>query len=171
MIYSYTPEWQKKRGMALTLPCFFVGALLLIPTGTPGLFTNILGSLAPVCFLFGLIATDRFLLTSYTYVLERDDLSGEVLFRVTERHGKRLRVVCRIAVHEVYDIKDASGGEDTYKMPKGMTKYSYCPPLSKKERIALLISDGDGECAVFISADERLRGLLLSFSSYGKYER
>lgn len=165
MIYSYTPEWQKKRGIAVAFLCFFAGLILLFPTLGNGNVINIVRSLAPVCVLLGLLVTDRLVLTVYTYSLGRDDRTGEVLFEVTKRHGRRLTVVCRIAVRELRAVRDASGGRKTYKLPSGSVRYFYCPTLMKKERTALLVSDGDDECVVFISSDERLRSLLISFSS------
>lgn len=171
MIYSYTPGWQKKRGASISFLCFFAGLVLLLPTLGDSLPINLVRSLAPVCVLVGLAFTDRLVLTAYTYSLLRDDITGEVLFEVTERHGRRLRTVCRIAACEVYAIKDAGNGKGSYKPPKGTVRYFYCPVMFRKDRLALLVSNGDGECAVFISADERLRALLESFSAEKKNER
>lgn len=171
MIYSYTPDRQKKTGTAVAFLCFFAALILLFPMLGNDTVINIVRSLAPVCVLVGLLVIDRLVLTVYTYALGRDDKTGEVLFEVTKRHGRRLTVVCRIAARDICAVKDASGGEGSYRAPKDTVRYSYCPALPKKERTALLVSDGDGECVVFISADERLRDLLGSFSSEKKDKR
>jgi len=132
----------------------------------------------PVSLLLRLIAAVGALATvwvaaatlgrSYAYRVAPSDRGDASLdFTVTERIGRRTRIVCRIAVCSVEKIltRREIRGEEKHTKDVEHRVFCYTGRFFSREEYCLVVRDDDGESWIRICADERLISLLKSEDS------
>lgn len=112
-----------------------------------------------LCLLLPMIQiVGRHFLLQYLYRVRTLE-DGNVDFEVfTYRGGDRMQLVCRIGLEEITAATPLSA--ENKKPPHGKRRYNYHPDLAPKSGLVLSISNGDGECEILLSPDERLTALL-----------
>lgn len=102
----------------------------------------------------------RYLATRYLYRLVPYE-SGEVDFEVyAYRGGSRMQLVCRVGLDEITATAPLS--DANRRAPRGMRRYNYAPDIRPQSAVVLSITNGDGDCEVLISPDERIFAALQS---------
>lgn len=150
MSYDYTPEVNRKTGLALSFSCFIPSMMLLaIRTDTP-FYRSILFSLSILLFAVGACIFFRFVMTSFTYRIE-SNYAGEdlVIFCTT---GKKSRTVLRVSFDSLAELC-----QSTDKKKKTKTKnYFYCADAFGKGRYFLYLYDNGEMCRVRFCPDETI---------------
>lgn len=147
-MYEYAPMFEKKKEKLLTVGFLLLG-LALYFTGTlipglpmPGLF-QVLGvfALTVMILLFSLCLSRR-----YVYRIE-EKRDGGVDFIITEYYGRRITVVCRVAVESVMTaIPVNTETRKSVASPKAKNRvYNYTGVLFGEDRRYLRIEEA-GEC-------------------------
>ena len=100
-MYRYEPKHKKIVEKRLTFGLFFVGALCFLLSKLPMLlFPALLQIVAFFLITGGILVLGQYLLRDYAYCVEESNQAIPDL-TVTEYYGKRVRVVCRIAISDI----------------------------------------------------------------------
>ena len=168
-MYEYRSNEKK------TFEAIVAALLLLFSTatlGASGFFEPPVSSLLRLLSSVGALATVWVVATtlgrSYAYRVAPSDRGDASLdFTVTERIGKRTRIVCRIAVCSVEKILTRREARTEEKQAKDRERHTFCYTgrFLSREEYFLIVRDDDGESWVRICADERLILLLKSEDS------
>ena len=168
-MYEYRSNERK------TLETITAALLLLFSTatiGASGFFeppvSSLLRLFAAVGFLVAAWVAASTLGRSYVYrVVPSDRANGSLDFTVTERSGKRTRIVCRIAVCNVEQVlsRREARGERRGEQDSERRVFCYTGRFFSREEYRLTVRDADGESLIRICADERLVSLLKSENS------
>ena len=146
----------------------FAGIFLFMPLSIPDSALLWLRTLGIWAFAAAFMIADRFLLTSFSYAIEKD---GDTLdLRISELHFKRIRTVCRVSVFCVAGIEHASK-DHPHAIPRGAKKFNYCSELFPKKYCILKIEDGDEVAFLKISPDDGLISLIIELSGYKKIDK
>ena len=102
-MYSYAPNLKKQKEKLLSGALFALGIAVFLPTLHPKTPLPALFQLVSLLLLTAALSVFiRYLMRDYTYSVEASEKEDGILdFVITERYGKRLSVVCRVAVNEV----------------------------------------------------------------------
>ncbi len=104
-MYKYTPNCEKKMEKLLTVALFLIGLLLFLAVPLfPSLpYPVIYQVLGLASLTGGVMVVSLCLMRSYTYSLEPSGRDGGTTldFIITERYGRRVTVVCRVAASAV----------------------------------------------------------------------
>ncbi len=163
-MYSYLPKSKKKAEKRICALLFGAGLLLYVPTCFPKTPYPVLFQLGTVlCCTAALMFVVRYLVRNYTYSVEPSDLNnGSYDLVVTEQYGKRLRVVCRIAVAQITALTPIT--PENRKAVSAMLRkkrfFTYVSELAPVGLCVLQVCTEDEICYLKINTDERLKQLL-----------
>ena len=159
-MYEHTPQPNKKIPYIAVFFFMIAGILLFMPVDLPFDASLWMRSFGIWAFALAFIFADRYLLTSYTYIIEQTD-SGSIDFLVSELHFRRRRTVCRISLDEIKDIRPDEKGKKS-KLPKKARVFYYLAELPVRQAYILRIENEDGELFIKFSPDARMAELIAS---------
>ena len=163
-MYEYTPKTNKKIPYIIVFFCLVSGIVLFMPSTLSedlSLWLRVIGIWA---FAAAFIVTDRYLFTSYTYIIDQKD-DGSVDFIVSELHFKKHRTVCRIAVGEIAAISRIEKGKKP-ALPKKTRIFNYQAELFSQSYHLLRVENTDGEFFIKFSPDLKIISLISELSCH-----
>jgi hypothetical protein len=165
-MYYYEPEQPKKKERLLF---FVLAAIVAILFGTSSIsgmpYPWILQSVS-VFFLVGaILLLTQCLSVCYTYAIEQREgaLGGTMRELVVTRIvGKRMTVVCRVPVSDIFEIIPINrhNRRDRRALTRGKNHYRYTACLFADNRVLLAIRENDSMAYVQILADKHLVSFL-----------
>ena len=166
-MYEYAPKHDKQFELQLSrclLPIgfmFFAASFL-----NDHLAFELLRMIASLLLLVGSTMVMRFS-RSYVYRVapREDDALGGLDLTVTELHGNRTKVVCRISVTDITKIErvTSENRKAIFKSAKGNRLYRYVDCMGYESAYLLWTVDGEEMVCLLIRADDRLIEILRSF--------
>lgn len=162
-MYEFSPSPNKTPAYALVFICLFAGIFLFMPISLSESAMLWLRTIGIWAFACAFIVADRYLLTSYTYILEENE-NGGADFVVSELHFKKRRTVCRISVLDIADISQNSK-KDKFVFPKNARKYNYSSELLENKYTVLRVEDEGGSAFIRFLPDERMLFLIRKLQS------
>ena len=157
-MHEYTPRPNKTVPYVAVFFLMIAGIVLFMPSDLSYDVTLWLRTAGIWAFAFAFIISDRYLLTSYTYVLEETD-GGTLDFVVSELHFRRRRTVCRISVYEIASI---SRIEHKVKLPKKAKVFYYFAEIAPQNLYLLHIVNDDGELYIKFTPDAKAAEIIAS---------
>ncbi len=154
-MYEYTPDPDRRTGMALSLTLATAGFFLLLPYPVADWLHYTLCTLGICLMISAFLLADRFVLTRFTYSLSLE--SGELELIVTERRRRRRRVVCRILCSSI--IRLVEPGKPTERTDR---RFNYCPDLRRRKSSHFLIVEDGDLASISFCPDNQLCELILS---------
>lgn len=156
-MYTHSPKPNRAPGIISAAICFFAAFALFVPFPVGDAVLMFMRGIGLWLFFGGYAIADRFVFTSFSYYLEEnEDVPGQCDFTVVAVKYKKRRVVCRISVDQIIEIKEKKRGD---KRPRGVKKYNYCPDLAGKNRYILHVEDDD-EAFISFSPDETMVNII-----------
>ena len=164
MNYDYAPRFQKKKEKLLAYGMLGIAALLLVTSYIPNIpypgmiQTVALGAIVTMIMVFSMCIAHH-----YNYTIEARE-NGDADFIITEYYGRRVTVVCRVAVSSV--MAAIPWNEESKKafaeQKKGRHSYVYTGVLFDEKQYCLDIEEDGTRFFVRICADETLIRMLTS---------
>ena len=155
MRYSYTPEFNRKTGLALSF-AFFIPSMicLIIRTDVP-FYRSILLACSILTFGVGAVIFFRFVMTEFTYCIE-STYRGEDLVIIC-RTGKKTRTFLRVSLDTLVAVCEASDKKsNAARRTREMKKYFYCSDIFGKGRYYLYLYDDSCLCRVKFCPDKTI---------------
>ena len=164
-MYEYTPNSSKLREKITVAISGVLAVVLYVVSVLPGiLFAWVFQLGAVLCLTLAVLVTARFLLRRFVYSVEPSDRGSGTDFVIYEIYGKRITVVCRIALENIRKVerwtkerKNRLAAEKEYKRI-----YRYVAELSLQNTVMVWIEGSEGEGILLIPEDERLSAILSS---------
>ena len=164
MNYEYAPRFQKKKEKLLCYGLLGLAAALIALSYVPGVpypgYVQLLGmgAIVAMIMIFSMCVAHH-----YAYRIVECE-NGELDFVVTEYYGKRVTVVCRVAVASV--VSATPWNKETrkrfFEQKKGVPSYVYSGVLFDEAQYVLDVDEGGTRFFVRICADETLIRLLVN---------
>lgn len=155
-IYSYKPEHADSTSKVISFVVLGAAAALIMLGEILKEYQPLLMTAGFVLAMCGVLVCIRFLLSTYTYIIEADTEAGIADLVITEIKGKTLRTVCRVSLAGGRLFADEKG-----KKPNGAV-YDYRPsPFTPNSRY-FEVPERDGEGFVRFSPDEKMVELMRS---------
>jgi len=160
-MYSYNPIQNKKPVYVIIVMLFLIGTVFLIAAALSSQILKYIDIAAAVlCLSIILQLSIRFINTSYKYCV---DLTEEgYIFYVNEKTTKSERVVCRIMLHDIKDIKCIERGNKKDKrknLPKVRVN-NYCASLFEIKSCILYIEERGELVGIHFSPDEKMMSII-----------
>ncbi len=162
-MYEFSPSANKTPAYVLVFICLFAGILLFMPLSLGESVMLWLRAIGIWAFACAFIVADRYLLTSYTYIIE-ENANGGADFVVSELHFKKRRTVCRISVSDIAEISQ-NGKKHKFAFPKNARKYNYSSELLGNKYTVLRVEDEGGSAFIRFSPDEKMLFLIKKLQS------
>ena len=157
-MYEFSPSPNKTPAYALVFICLFAGIFLFMPLSLGDSVMLWLRALGIWAFAGAFIVTDRYLLTSYTYIIEENE-NGGADFVVSELHFKKRRTVCRISVSDIAELSQ-NDKKHKFAYPKKARKYNYTAELLPDKYTVLRVEDNGNTAYIRFSPDEKMLFLI-----------
>ena len=152
-MYSYTPEANRKTGLALSFSCFIPSMMLLLIKTNVTFYRSVLFCASILLFTVGACVFFRFVMTSFTYRIESNYGSEDLVIFCTT--GKRVRTVLRVSFDSLTELCPCGNKKD--KKKRGKTKnYFYCADIFGKGRYFLYLYDDFELCRIRFCPDETI---------------
>ena len=159
-MHEHTPRPNKTVPYVAVFFLMIAGIVLFMPNELSYDTTLWLRTAGIWAFAFAFIISDRYLLTSYTYVIEETD-AGTFDFVVSELHFRRRRTVCRISVSEIASIVRIEQSPKQ-KLPKKARVLYYFAEISPQNLYMLHIVNDDGELYIKFTPDAKTAEIIAS---------
>lgn len=159
-IYSYSPKTSDGKDRLLVFLILALGVAAVIAGGFLPAYRGIVQMLGFVVLILGVMLCARYMLTSYTYVIEEADNEGFHDFVVKETKGGRMRTVCRVRI----EGSTLKRGSRASSRATGAS-YDYRASLFGDGCYCLSVSERDGGGSVRFSPDEKTVELLYSLGA------
>ena len=153
-MYEFSPSPNKTPAYTLVFLCLFAGIFLFMPLSLGESVMLWLRAIGIWAFACAFIVADRYLLTSYTYILEENE-NGGADFVVSELHFKKRRTVCRISVLDIAEISQ-NDKKNKFVFPKNVRKYNYSSELLGNKYTVLRVEDEGSSAFIKFSPDEKM---------------
>ncbi len=163
-MYEYTPQPNKRIPYIIVFFCLISGIILFMPTelgDEVSLWLRVIGIWA---FAAAFLVTDRYLFTSYTYIIDQSE-NGSVDFIVSELHFKKRRTVCRIDLGEIAAVEKVEKGKKL-TLPKKARIFNYRAELFAQSYFLLRVENPDGEFFIKFSPDSKIINLIGELSHH-----
>ena len=153
-LYSYKPEGADSTTKSIAFAILGGAGALILLSEMLTEYKPVLLTAGFIIALFGVLFCSRFLLSSYTYIIESaaDGSSPDLV--ITEQKGKVTRTVCRVSI---------AGGklyrDEKSKKPNGAV-YDYRPSPFTPSPWVFKVPERDGEGFVKINPDEKMIELM-----------
>ncbi|MDD6800450.1 MAG: hypothetical protein PUE85_08575 [Firmicutes bacterium] len=156
---TYIPERNNRAAVVIISVLFAVAAGCFVATGflTPKAVYQIC---LIVCLTLGIQLTQRYLLTSYEYMLnDENELAEHNDIVVIKKQGKKSTVLCNLSLnYAVLVSRDASVKELESKYGPIGVRFSFCPDLFPKKPYGLLIGFDGKKAWLKLQCDEKFAG-------------
>ena len=159
MIYECRPERQNHNAHLLTLLFFLLAAASFAASYFMPRYPAILQAAGLVLLIPAIQLVARYMAVRYLYRLRALDDGTVDLEIYTYRGGTQMQLVCRVGLWEI--TAAAPLGKENKKPPKGLHRYRYAPDLAPAKALVLSITNGDGDCEVLLSPDEKMTGIIV----------
>lgn len=159
MSYDYTPEPNRKTGLAISFSFFLPSMILLAVRTDVPFYRSVLFAASIFLFTVGACIFFRFVMTRFTYRVE-SNYGGEdlVIFCVT---GKKSRTVLRVSFDSFISVCETKDKRTRKKNEKKKTrKYFYCSDIFGKDRYFLYLYDSGERCRIKFCPDATIRRLI-----------
>jgi hypothetical protein len=163
-MYSYSPIFNKKKEKLITLFMGIFGAVAFGVSSLPFVIFPILFQLLSIVGFGGMIMVGTLcLMRRYTYEITEND-GGTLDFIITEYYGRRVTVVCRVALSSVQSVLPlrADTKEQFEALKKGRTVYTYTGVLFDEEQYLVGMEAHGERFFVRICADATLAQALIN---------
>ncbi len=159
-IYSYSPKSGDSKTKLLVFSLLSLSLAIVIIGGLLPVYKGVLQAAGFVVAIVSVMLCARFIMTSYTYIVEDRDSDGYCDFVIKETRGGRSRTVCRIEIGGSTLFLESNGKA----MPKGEV-YDYRPSLFISPVYRLCANERDGGGSVRFCPDEKMVQLLQSLGA------
>ncbi len=164
-MYRYEPKHKKTVEKRLTFGLYFVGFLCFLLSQIPALRFPALLQIVGLFLLTGAtLILIQYLLRDYAYCVEEGDREVPDL-TVTEYYGRRITVVCRVAITDVEAITPITKEtrEQVKRITKGKRVYVYTSEIFPADLCLLTVRmEDDDPFYVKISADKDLIKVIMN---------
>ena len=160
MIYECRPERQNHNAHLLTLLFFLLAAASFAASYFMPRYPAIPQAVGLVLLVPAIQLVARYMAVRYLYRLRALDDGTVDLEIYTYRGGTQMQLVCRVGLWEI--TAAAPLGKENKKPPKGLHRYRYAPDLAPAKALVLSITNGDGDCEVLLSPDEKMTEIIVS---------
>ena len=163
-MYEFAPKTDKKREKLWLIGSLGMGALFFVGSYLPGMpLPSVLQMISFACLAFAIIVVSKYLLCTYVYRIELDELSGERELVVIEHCSRRIRTVCRLPLSAIVSVQEVHGETRRafMKQHREKTVYRYTGEMSSWHLIGLEVSYGGEQFCLLILYDERLKSLIM----------
>ena len=168
-MYQFSPRVNKMPAYGLVFILLFTGIFLFVPIPVGDDILLWLRTGGVWAFACAFMISDRYLLTSYTYIIEKSADGGCDLV-VSELHFKRIRTVCRVSVFSVAQVARNEKGKK-FKIHRGMRKFNYRAELFDENYYILRIDEDGGSAFIKFSPDDKLISLICELSGHKKIDK
>jgi hypothetical protein len=165
-IYSYSPKSGNSKTKLLVFSLLALAVAVVIVGGLLPAYKGVLQAAGFVVAIVSVMLCARFIMTSYTYIVEDGDSDGCCDFVIKEARGGRTRTVCRIEISGSALYMESDGRA----VPKGEV-YDYRPSLFVSPVYRLCANERDGGGSVRFCADDELIELLLMLGTKKKWDK
>ena len=157
-MYDYKPTRTNQNARVAVFICLAAAVIAFASSGMVPKYPSILQCIG-LCLLVPVIQiTARYLILQYLYRLREHEDGSVDLEIYTYRGGSRMQLVCRVGLSEI--TAAASLTAENRAAPHGIKRYNYHPDLRPATGLVLSVTNGDGECEIFLSPDEYLTEIL-----------
>ena len=163
-MYTYSPKSEKKLEKVLFAGTVVLAVLLFSGSKIPGMpYPVVLQTLAFMAIVFAIMLISKYLIVGYSYSIE-EGASGERELKITQRSGKRLRVVCRVPLSAISqkNVMTAENKKALRAQRKSRMIYHYIDEMSPERALLLDVCFGGEDFCLLIFADQTLETLLLA---------
>lgn len=164
-MYEYLPKHEKRRERGTAMLLFISGvACFAASLLGDGVLFSLLRLLSYLLLILVVSVSSRYLNRRYSYraAPSEDSALWGIDLTITEYVGKRVRVVCRIAISDIAEIEHVTrqNHRAIFKRARGNRIYRYTDRMGYENTYLLRISEDDETVYVLILADERLLACL-----------
>ena len=163
-MYSYRPSFKKKKEKLLAALLGAFGTAMFVTGALPVNLPPLWFQLAAIAGYAGMIMVISLcLMRHYTYEITEND-GGTLDFIITEYYGRRITVVCRVALSAVQSVLPlrADTKEQFEALKKGKTVYTYTGVLFDEEQYLVGMEAHGEHFFVRICADATLARVLVN---------
>ena len=160
-MYVYSPNPSKKAPLTLIALCLCAGVMLFWPVSENKTVDMLLKAFGLWAFFGAFVLAYKFIWTSYTYTLEKNN--GSVDLTVDCIFIKRKRTVCRISVDDIESIKiklKGKSAEKSDKTDKKLPTYKYFACLLCRSYCILELSENENNAIILLTPDEKMLNLI-----------
>ena len=150
-MYSYTPEANRKTGLALSFSFFIPSMMLLLIKSNVAFYRSALFASSILLFAVGACVFFRFVMTSFTYRIESNYNGEDLVILCTT--GKRVRTLLRVSFDSFAELCPC---QDKKKKKTKTKNYFYCADIFGKGRYFLYLYDDFEACRVKFCPDETI---------------
>ena len=159
-MHEYTPRPNRTVPYVAVFFLMIAGIVLFMPNGMSYDASLWLRTAGIWAFAIAFIIADRYLLTSYTYIIDENE-NGTFDFVVSELHFRRRRTVCRISLSEIASISRIEKKKKT-KLPKKARVLYYFAEVAPQNLYLLHVVNEDGEAYLKFTPDAKTAEIIAS---------
>ena len=157
-MYVYSPNPSRKAPITLIAICLCAGVMLFWPISENKTVDMLLKAFGLWAFFGSFVLAYKFIWTSYTYTLEKNN--GSVDLTVDCIFIKRKRTVCRISVSDIENIKLKLKGKKAEPTDKKVPVYKYFACLLCRSYCILELSEKEDNAIILLTPDEKMLNLI-----------
>lgn len=162
-MYKFTPKNDRRLPCTAVLICIFAGIALFIPLPVSDGILLWLRAVGLWAFACAFVIADRYLLTSYTYIIEETDGGADLI--ISELHFKKRRTVCRISLFEISSLT-LSEKNRPFAFPRRARIFNYRADFLSRRFFVIQGEDKDGDFFIKFSPDAKMASIIFGFLSH-----
>ena len=157
-MYEYRPPRKNVIARLLSLGLFLLSVVFFILSAQLPQLATLFQALGLLLLLPTIQIVSRYIVLSHLYRLVPYE-SGEVDLEVyTWRGGDKMQLVARVGLEEITAVTPLSPTNARAK--NGMRRYNYTPDIRPQGAVVLSLTNGDGDCEMLLSPDEKMTAIL-----------
>ena len=163
-MYEYSPKPDRRLAYAAVFICLFLGIFLFAPLSFADSVLLWLRAGGIWAFAAAFMISDRYLLISYTYLIEENS-NGAPDFVVSELHFKKRRTVCRISLSEIESIEFIKKGKPA-NLPNRARAFNSRSEFLTSDCYLLRGETADGKFFIKFSPDVKMANIIHCFLAH-----
>ena len=160
-MYEFSPKPRKNLLYFIIFSCAILGIVSFAPFDISEKYSLWLKALGFVLLAAAFILADRYVMTYFSYSIEKND-EGGIDFCVREIRYRRARVVCRVYLHEIKEIKKIKKGKQS-DISRGALVFNYRRDFLPSEHFLIRGEGKDGEFFIRFSPDDEMVNIIRDF--------